>query len=49
MRGGGSSQVESIDGLSNKTIKATKASILVVDDEPAVLRVLITRLQLESS
>ena len=46
MRGGGSSQLKSIDAPIRKAPSAPSASILVVDDEPAVLRVLVTRLQL---
>ncbi len=46
MSGRGSSQLHSIDGSGRKEYSAPKASILVVDDEPAVLRVLVTRLQL---
>ncbi len=46
MPAGGPSKLKSTDGSIQKTPINPKATILVVDDEPAVLRVLITRLQL---
>ena len=46
MPSGGPSQLQSIDGSVSRSPMHPKASILVVDDEPAVLRVLVTRLQL---
>ena len=44
MPGGGTSYHHS-DGLEHSAPKAPKACILVVDDEPAVLKVLVTRLE----
>ena len=46
MLAGGSSKLQSNDGPVIKAPKMPKATILVVDDEPAVLKVLVTRLQL---
>ena len=49
MSRGGPSELKSVDGPVKKSPgnpKNPKATILVVDDEPAVLRVLMTRLQL---
>ena len=43
----GPSELKSVDGSPKRSHAMNpKATILVVDDEPAVLRVLITRLQL---
>ncbi|KGG13649.1 MULTISPECIES: response regulator transcription factor RpaB [Prochlorococcus] len=46
MRAGGSSKLESTGGPVLKASYGSKATILVVDDEPAVLKVLVTRLEL---
>ena len=46
MQEGGPSQLKSVDGPDQRAPLNPKACILVVDDEPAVLRVLVTRLQL---
>ncbi len=43
---GGLSQYQSHDGSETQTPGNPKATILVVDDEPAVLRILVMRLQL---
>ncbi len=43
---GGSSKLKSVDGPVRQVPANSKASILVVDDEPAVLKVLVTRLKL---
>lgn len=42
----GSSMLTSNDGPVSKPIPSKNATILVVDDEPAVLKVLVTRLEL---
>ena len=46
MKVGGPSQLQSIDGYENQAPATAKGTILVVDDEPAVLRILVMRLQL---
>ncbi len=46
MNEGGSSKLISTDGPSVRSSGPIKASVLVVDDEPAVLNVLVTRLEL---
>ncbi|CAI8172158.1 MAG: response regulator transcription factor RpaB [Prochlorococcus sp.] len=46
MSEGGPSQVQDIDGSVEQPPSSYKATILAVDDEPAVLRILTTRLKL---